>query len=292
MSSLLSAHSRIAISPETHFLVLSQRYSDPALSRYLDYDGFWKDWMASERFEHLGIDRDAVYKRIQEGGAPTVRNVFDACMQEYAAVTGKARWGEKTPYHFHYIDTLQRWYPACTVILMVRDPRAVVASNRRAPWGKGLPICRIIREWMLSVREYRKREQDPRVHLVKYEDLVRAPESVCRALCGSLKERYEPRMLSSKRRCTDRIRGREGWHRDQLVKAQGQITSSRIDRWKIELSAKQIDYIDTVTHQYRQRLGYHGAKDRQFFGFMYYMTYYLCIIERHVVRKARKVLSR
>lgn len=289
VSSLLSAHSRITISPETHFLVLSQGFGDVDLSRRDGFERFWKAWSGSERFGHLGIDAHSLRKRIQADGAITAKRIFNECMEAYADDVGKPRWGEKTPYHFYYIGTLLEWYPDCTVILVIRDPRAVVASHRKTPWGSNTPICRIVREWMRSIEEYGKWERDPRVHLLRYEELVGDPEGVSQGICRRVHEQYEPRMLEDRSRCMGRVKGREGWQRDQLIRSQGAITEGSIERWKTELSPAQIRFIDSVTRRYRARFGYVDSGNSQLLDPLHYAGYYLCMAYRYLVRNTQKV---
>jgi omega-hydroxy-beta-dihydromenaquinone-9 sulfotransferase len=52
-----------------------------------------------------------------------------------ASDAGKATWCEKTPFNLLSVPFLWELFPEATVIVAVRDPRAVVASHREQAWA-------------------------------------------------------------------------------------------------------------------------------------------------------------
>jgi len=144
----------------------------------------------------------------------TERGVFEAFLRIYADRRGKAIMGEKTPAHLHYVDELLEWFPDARVIHCMRDPRAIHVSElrRRAEHAVGFPYrqlaaipalmerfvtLEVVWAWARAVHRHRElsRRYPQRYRLVRFEDLVAAPEATLDGLCGFLGVKAEPRML-------------------------------------------------------------------------------------------------
>ena len=116
----------------------------------------------------------------------TERDLFEQIMLNYAEHHGKKRAGEKTPSHLYHVDQLVEWFPACRIIHLVRDPRAILLSEvhkRSKPdyflskdnplYSSGL-FAWVVSSWWLAIREHeRYQRMYPQNYLmVKFEDLV------------------------------------------------------------------------------------------------------------------------
>lgn len=177
-------------------------------------------------------------------GERSERGVFTAVMDAYAARRGASVRGEKTPAHLRFAETLLEWYPHGRVLHMMRDPRAVFVSElrRRRRHPGSLPYRLIARVGPLLTafvlfettliwaegawRHSQLRRAFPdRYRLVKFESLVRSPETEIRSVCDFIGVDYEPAML------------------DQSVVSQGMELGSRgidpaaADRWRSTLPA-------------------------------------------------------
>src|SRR6202030_3506268 len=64
-----------------------------------------------------------------------VRRIFEDLHLRYAESQGKIRWAEKSPENSLIIGFLDKLYPNCQVVHIVRNPRDVIASNR-VKYGK------------------------------------------------------------------------------------------------------------------------------------------------------------
>src|SRR5688572_17181295 len=137
ISSMLSAHPEVAISGETHFLNrwMRERVARPDLTRK-DFDRLWSRYTQSHQFRFLNLDPDAIAARIHASGSYHLAVVFAALLAQHGSTWGKPRVGEKTPGHDRSMTTLLDWYPDARIVYMLRDPRAVVASLIRTPWGQ------------------------------------------------------------------------------------------------------------------------------------------------------------
>jgi hypothetical protein len=182
----------------------------PAFTRYSWFKELgwqWK-WIVNT------VARNLVHERILacDRSEPAI---FDVFMRLYADHRGAVVRGEKTPIHLRWTDELIRWYPQSRIIHMIRDPRGVHVSDlkRRREQQKRAPVYQLLRTlgplfeiftavettlmWSDSVKRAHKMSQlhKDRYHVVKFEELVCAPEEVVPRLCRDLGIGFENRML-------------------------------------------------------------------------------------------------
>ena len=147
----------------------------------------------------------------------TERGVFEAFLRIYADRRGKAVMGEKTPAHLAHVETLLDWFPDARVIHCMRDPRAIYVSElrRRGAQAVGFPyrqlvmvppllerfvLLQVVWAWAGAVHRHRtlRRLYPDRYRLVRFEDVVTAPDPTMEDVCGFLGIELEPRMLEQK----------------------------------------------------------------------------------------------
>ena len=110
---ILDSHPRIAIGAETGFMgavmgtkqIPSWKYGAEWYQRI--------DWSEPELDERL-------------------RDFYAGMFARYAAERGKARWGEKTPFHTAHIATMAEIFPTSVFVGIVRHPGAVAASLQKS----------------------------------------------------------------------------------------------------------------------------------------------------------------
>ena len=133
---LLSAHSRIAIAPETHWLRQAEhRTGRPAAEEPADPEAAFAGYAANLRFRDLGIDQARWRALAEATPGPRLRAGFAALLAAYAERAGKPRVGEKTPGHVFWAQLLLEWFPDARLVVIMRDPRAQAASMMETPWG-------------------------------------------------------------------------------------------------------------------------------------------------------------
>ncbi len=131
-----------------------------------------------------GVDVDLERARNTAGDPPVgVPQLFLACLAALGA-TGPAI-GEKTPEHLWYSDLVMSAFPDTKTIVVVRDPRSVVASTSRVPWGGQGPVWwasrwRDDQEIVLALMQ--SSSWAARVRTIRYEDLVADPDATVEAL--------------------------------------------------------------------------------------------------------------
>ena len=273
MAGLLSAHPRIAVTPETHFIKRAEKIGRLSGSPP-NYAKFWNDLTTWSRFLDLGIDPERCHELIVSRGDLRFRAIFQSLLDLYGQKHGKSRVGEKTPGHWRYIDTLLSWYPSSKIIFMQRDPRAVAASQLKTPWVKISPrslsggifyqtrssqIGWLARFWAECHHQVAPQWiDDPRVLLVTYEQLVNDSESTLRHVCDFVDEDFDPSMLNRKPIAESAIPpGSEEagnalwkqWLHDHHDKANQPVSQASLEKWKNELSESEVALIEGICSQ-------------------------------------------
>jgi hypothetical protein len=134
----------------------------------------------------------------------------------------------------------------------VRDPRdRYEASLRLWPSGRGRAGGAVAR-WRYSADygERNVRRYGDAYRLLRYEDLVRDPESVTRALCAFVGEEFEPLMLELGAAPSYRQKLEAGSHGDGL------ISTRHIGDYRGRIPAEDVAFMQQQLRGSMRRLGY------------------------------------
>lgn len=257
---MLHSHPRIAIPPETRFLLPAYRerlrFGDledlanrRALARFIVR-------RPGGRFADLGLDRKQTVAEIVDG-PPTLGSALGIVFRAYAARFGRARWGDKRPAYHNYVGTIMRLFPDAQLVHVVRDPRDCVASLKRMGWWE-LDSHHSIAAWTEAIEHADEavRRWPGAVIRVQYERLVADPEAELRALCGALGEEYDPAMAEPERVAPVAVPERKHWHSDTRVSP----TTKNVGRWRAELEPWEVALCEAVLADRMQRFGYESSR--------------------------------
>lgn len=122
--------------------------------------------------------------------------VFEALVRrDAAAPVGTDRiWGDKSPSYIQHLLLLKSHFPTARFLHIVRDVRDHALSMQKA-WGKH-PV-RAAQRWVTGVETARRDAggfKESYVEL-RYEDLLREPETLVRRCCALLEIDFDPRMI-------------------------------------------------------------------------------------------------
>ena len=261
---MLHSHPRIAIPPETRFLIpayvrrnrfgdLREEENRRKVARYIvDRKESW--------FHDLGLDGAAVTEEIA-AGPPTIGSALGIVYRAYARRFDKPRWGDKRPGYHRHIEILLRLFPDAQFIHLVRDPRDCVASLKRMGWWKR-GSYRAILGWAQAIDNVAeaKRRWPDRVYELQYERLVADPEPELRALCAAIGEEYDPAMATPEELAPVAVPERKHWHSNTHQSP----TTAAIGRWREGLYPWELALCETVLARRMARFGYErtGAAGR------------------------------
>jgi hypothetical protein len=256
LSVLLHAHPRIAMPPETRFLLPAYRnrvaYGD--LTREENRRRLAEDLTGrSANFADLGLDRAEVIEKIVAGG-PTIGSAAGTIWREFARSRGKVRWGEKRPAYWRDMGLILRLFPDAQVIHLVRDGRACVASLKNVHWWETGPLGAMT-SWTMADAELRRlgrRLPRDSYHRLRYEDLLAEPRRELGRLCAFLGEEFDEAMLDHTRAADDIVPTRKKWH----DRTRGALDPDRIEAWRQDLDRAEIGLFETVARRALRRNGY------------------------------------
>jgi omega-hydroxy-beta-dihydromenaquinone-9 sulfotransferase len=146
------------------------------------------------------------------GKTITRESLFKQFLYREARLNGKTIPCDQTPRNLLYIQSIFKIFPSAKVILMLRDPRDVVFSQkkkwkRRFLGAKNIPFSESIRSWFnyhpvtiallwkQNFRAMQSLRRHPSVIIISYEQLIENPLEIVSSLCSFLKLPFEEKML-------------------------------------------------------------------------------------------------
>ncbi len=240
--------------PETHFFTefpsIFQRHSrrigerERLRAALLEYSRL-------PQLEGAGLDID----RLLESLAPDpvhLYSVFEAVVSQLAG--GGKELCEKTPGHLWWWDRLTRHDVCLKLVVVVRDPRAVVSSLRSAQFTER-DISVLSQWWETDQRmaaAATRRLGPTRCHVVRYEDAVEREEEVRSRLASFHRRTLESETSSYPVTAPPLVLPWETWK----LGYNEPTARDRIDRWRSVLTDRDIETTERVCRREMARLGY------------------------------------
>lgn len=223
---MLDSHRHIACGPETSLLAgsflphkLTKRFSIPL-------DEIWR--LRARASDHV--------------------HFVDLFLTRYAADRGRQRWAEKTPRDVRFLGYILAHFPKAKFIHMIRDGRDVVCSIRTHPkyriidgkkvaTGIHKPIEPCIDRWLYETEQGLRWRGHPNYFEVRYEELVKSPETELRKLCDFVGEPWDPAMLEYHEQ-TGASRDASNFIANEA--ATQPLSIRAIERWRKDLNAEEL----------------------------------------------------
>ena len=164
-----------------------------------------------------------------------------------------------------FFAPLARTFPTARFLIIVRDPRAAIASNRRVPDPSLIAHTpSFARHWRKLVAFAVHFQSDPlfagRLCVVTYEQLVLHPAQTARRLCEFLDVEYDPAMLQTSR-YVDLATG-VMWNGNSNYEATTvAFDPQRIDRWRRFLDEGAGKAIEFLCDPDLRLFGYQAVHD-------------------------------
>jgi hypothetical protein len=264
LSVILDTHPRVFSGPElamfSHPFLWTQsgevwrerllRYSYPAtdvatLSDWSIHEGAcpWIGFCNPLNFPWYGCDLDGVRARVPEWDS--IRDLIELFFRRPLEKSGKSIWTEKSPTNIYGMSGFLERYPRGRGVVMLRDGRDVVCSLMKRGYG----FARAASIWVLEAGLTLELSKHPRVHMLRYEDLVAEPRPVLRKLMDFLQlEASIDQLLDyqkSKRARDDSTIRLPTWNKSP----KDAISSVSVGRWQDELSAMHTFVLENIALQ-------------------------------------------
>jgi len=236
VQSMLAAHSQLAFPPETQFVRryvgrrrLARRHARGGVAAVRAV------LAADHRVRRLQLDLREVLARYDRGAPFSEADLYETLLTSYAAARGKPRVGDKDPRCVELLPLLARHWPSAHVVHVIRDPRDVLASKKKAAWSRhrsSVTHVFVNRVQLHAGRRAGPLLFGPRYQEVVYEALLADPETVLRRLTERIDVPYEEEMLRFGGAARSLVSDEElAWKRETL----GPLLATNSGKWRREL---------------------------------------------------------
>jgi hypothetical protein len=289
---MLHAHPRMAIPPETRFLLegyrIRRRFGDLTSADNRRALARWIVTTPATKVGDLGLDAEELQEEIV-AGPPTLGSAMGIVFRAYARRFGKPRWGDKRPAYVDNIDVVLRLFPDAQIVNIVRDGRDCVASLKEMPWHKA-GIAESMSAWARAVDRARaasRRLGPERYHELSYERLVQDPEPSLRGLCDFLGEPFDPAMTRPAAVAEVAVPAEKTWHK----RTHDAVSDDRVGSWRQRLDPAEIALCEAVLGSRLRACGYEPAGGTPRVGLGSRLRY-AAVAGRHGLGRARRVAQR
>lgn len=259
---MVNSHPNAIVPPECGFVDwLYNEYGDIKLTDDI-YKSFIKDLFRTKKFESWGISADQLLSSFRGKKPSNYLELVRLVYLEYAKKIGKKHvdvFGDKNNYYMSHIDRLERIFPNCKKVFIVRDGRDVACSylelknkniiSRYKPDLSG-NIEEIAKEWLQSTKIMEHWSQKGAL-TIRYEDLVCDPKSVLTKVCNFISIEYTNLMLDFYKN-NDEPNEFKAWK----SKTFEPVKSSSLGRFKEELGSEQIELFERIAAEGLLSCGY------------------------------------
>lgn len=231
IQSILASHSKIAVSPETGFVrgtVLHwEKNQNKTNQEYLQ---------TTPKFSRIpaGVFEESVMTY------PTDLDFYISYLSRYLRSQNKELIGDKDPRLVEFITATAELFPKAKFIHIVRDPRDVLLSKKKAAWSKGKPSWYHIFANYIQIKlgEHQGNELPPEKYLtVIYEKLLDEPENTVKQICDFLNVSFEGDMLSFQSKAKELVAEDEkSWKKETF----GPLLRNNKGKWKGKLTNYEV----------------------------------------------------
>jgi len=247
---MLGGHASVNCLPESQFIseyALLEKPVPELVDLVLRHDRFrlWGILLTTEQVDRLRVATDF-------SAMITLLADFYA---KYHGRGPRATWLEHAPSSVSAFLRLAGIYPQARFIHVIRDGRAVAASWLRQDWGPR-HVLTVADVWGMRLAQGLAAEaaMPERVLRLHYEDVVRAPEDSMRRVTNFLELDFDAAMLDARGFI---LPGHSKSTHGLLTNdSQKGISCARLESWRGELSARQIELFEQRSGDLLPLLGY------------------------------------
>jgi hypothetical protein len=179
---------------------------------------------------------------------------------------------DKNPYYTFYIDTIMSFFPESKFIVMFRDYRAYVLSNRQSQKGhvRILSVCYYALTWNLFYKRTvaAKKKYPTKINIVTYENLVADKENMLKEIAGFFDITYSTYMLDFHESIKEKLKTKDltNVQYDRAIKKieglSKPINPNRVYAWQKELNSVDIQKADFFCSSEGKQLDYIPQSDK------------------------------
>jgi Sulfotransferase family len=193
-------------------------------------------------------------------------SILQILLRKITEFNGYRRCCVSFPVYVNYIPELLKWFPEGKIVHMTRDPRAVAISKTNDPGGtavynKKFPYLKyfirkamivfVVIQYVWASRIHARFRRHPNYLLVRYEDLIVAPEQTLRVVCKFAGIEYTPDMLEQPENLAQRSSITGVW------RAKPDATAA--SKWKSIITPFEKFFVTSLCRRSMARFGFEPA---------------------------------
>ena len=232
-----------------------------------------EDWVRSyeDLRERAKLECADLVPELTSLKAVTYKELFDKAVHLIATVRKAENrlWvGFKEVWVIEFISLLARTYPDAMFLVILRDPRGIIASMlamRQLDATQGANTLSYARHWRKYVAfTVRYQVDDPflrdRLFVVTHEQLLREPEKTARKLCAFLGVSYDGAMLDTNN-YRDYSTGGIWAGNSAFEEVTSGISLHRAERWRTHMEPRALRLVEFVCGPEMRLVGYESVTD-------------------------------
>lgn len=256
LQSMLAAHPWVCMLPETSFL---RRYATKQIY-YKKNAGFIRRMKGDQNIARLGFSEIELEKILNQMDIVDCLAIYESITRKYCVKEHPQQFrvmGDKDPKMIEYLPFLRRIFSTKHIIHIIRDPRDILVSKKKAKWSrKRHPILHIFANKVQIELgdDFECRDDIGRYHQVVYEELIKQPEKTLRNLCDKIGIPFEFSMLNDYAKSAEKLvdQSEMSWKKETL----GPLISNNIGKWNNELSEWEVALIEKTCEKSFIKGGY------------------------------------
>lgn len=257
LQSMLASHPDLTFPPETGFirrLIVTGRLAaalnsggPEAARKILDYDtGFKRTFLASED----------ICPRQTENALISPAKIYKSLLDKYSEKANTNISGDKDPRLIEWIPAIVSVLPECHIIHVIRDPRDLLASKKKADWSKGKGTLRHLFAGRVQFKlgcDNGPRLLNNHYHEVIYEELLKQPTKTLEKLCDSMGVSFSKEMLNFRNAAQNLVTIEEhSWKKETL----GPLLPDNSGKWKDDLTQFEVALTELICCDVFRHCGY------------------------------------
>ena len=196
MRDLLSRHPQVAMPQDEFQLIpyLMRRFGHKAALDDTDVERYLAILKRSAFYHHRKVDTPITNWRPTSSTLPEIITETLRYFAPEGMLSDLRYIGDKTPNNLLHLNAISEAFPGCKFVHVVRDPRDVALSARKA-WKKSL--TRVAYQWqcgVLAANDFYQ-EYPEAILTVRYEDLLADSRNVLSSVCNFLDLSFDESLL-------------------------------------------------------------------------------------------------
>jgi hypothetical protein len=288
---MLASHSEVDFLPETGFI---RRYwitkKMSRLARSGNYKKLFKLIHLDKRLSRLSINVETELRFISNS---SVDEPLESALYKRICIHGLNNEnnfiGDKDPKLIEHQPFITENLKKANVIHIIRDPRDVFLSKKRADWSKHRHVWLHIFAWRVQLELSLKYASDDNLRYFEltYENLISSPEDILLELCNFLGVRYQKTMLTFFQNNRQFVAPEEvNWKKEVLQP----LNQNNMKKWKNKLQDREIVLIEKFCSHLMKKHGYTKAgqftsltvKDKLWVGLGYILMSFILLPYKYI----------